>query len=74
MSWEVVAGLMEGDGYVVEVVIEGTQVKVGCEKGGIKLSSLMSIDMVEQYKGDLIERVLMSQKNDLDAALAEKRE
>lgn len=72
MTWEHLKDQMVNEGYEVIVNFGNTYVEISCEKGGVKLSTRMPLEMVEKSKYDVIEKVLRVQKSDVDAALLER--
>lgn len=72
MTWEHLKDQMINEGYEVIVNFDNAYVEISCEKGGVKLSTRMPLEMVEKSKYDVIEKVLRVQKSDLDAALRER--
>jgi hypothetical protein len=72
MTWEHLKDQMVNEGYEVIVNFDNTYVEISCEKGGVKFSTRMPLEMVEMSKYDVIEKVLRVQKSDLDAALLER--
>ena len=72
MTWECLKDQRINEGYEVIVNFDNAYVEISCEKGGVKLSTRMPLEMVEKSKYDVIEKVLRVQKSDLDAALLER--
>ncbi len=74
MTWQDIMNEMIADGYEVEVEIEESYVKIWCKDGGLTLQTRLPLVMVENSKIDMIKRVLMSKRHDLECARSERRE
>lgn len=74
MTWESVVDDLRNAGYNVHVNAEGGYVEVACGKGDVIISTKIPQDMITQCKYDMVKRVLMSQKSDVDVAILERGE